>query len=101
MLAWRILIFMTMHSFPCTQCGLCCQKVGLAEETRFLDRGDGICKNYDSISRACQIYVDRPDICRIDRQYVLNYAKEMSWSEFIDINIKVCHQLQSAEILKQ
>ncbi|QBH98636.1 YkgJ family cysteine cluster protein [Limnobaculum zhutongyuii] len=79
--------------FPCTQCGLCCQRVNLAQETRYLDRGDGFCRYYDVASKGCRIYHERPDICRVDRQYHLNYAHLYSWEEFIALNQAVCQQL--------
>lgn len=87
-----------MHSFPCTQCGLCCQQVHQALETRFLDRGDGTCKHYDNALRQCLIYDTRPEICRVDRQYILHYSKNMSWDAFVEANLNVCHQLQQAAI---
>lgn len=79
-----------IREFPCTQCGLCCQHVNLADETRSLDRGDGTCKYYSDINKSCTIYADRPDICRVDRQYNLHYADKFSWEEFIDLNLKAC-----------
>ncbi|RHW21290.1 YkgJ family cysteine cluster protein [Pseudomonas jilinensis] len=83
-----------MRAFPCNQCGLCCQRVNLAEETRYLDRGDGTCRHYDNASKGCSIYAKRPDICRVDRQYKLHYAKHYTWDEFIALNLKVCELLQ-------
>ncbi|MGD7035142.1 YkgJ family cysteine cluster protein [Methylotuvimicrobium buryatense] len=82
-------------TFPCTQCGLCCQHVYLADETRFLDRGDGICRHYSADSRQCTIYDKRPDICRVDRQYVQHYASLYSWEEFVALNLQVCRQLET------
>lgn len=84
-------------SFPCTQCGLCCKKVGLAPETRNLDRGDGACQYYDESSKGCSIYDTRPDICRVDRQYEINYSKTYQWDEFVAINLDVCRALQFEE----
>ncbi|WP_404300074.1 YkgJ family cysteine cluster protein [Alicycliphilus denitrificans] len=81
--------------FPCTQCGLCCQHVHLSNETHFLDRGDGICKHYDMASKACSIYTERPDICRVDRMYSLRYVQQHTWDEFVTMNLKVCTQLGS------
>lgn len=82
-----------MKTFPCTQCGLCCQNVHLAEQTRFLDRGDGTCRHYSQSSKGCAIYAERPDICRVDRQYALNYADRYSWDAFVTLNLEVCHLL--------
>lgn len=85
-----------IREFPCTQCGLCCQNVNLADETQSLDRGDGTCKHYSDNDKNCTIYADRPDICRVDRQYDLHYADKFSWDEFIDLNLKVCDILSEA-----
>lgn len=85
-----------MREFPCHQCGLCCKSVRLAEETRFLDRGDGACRHYDEIGKTCRIYDSRPEICRVDRQYVLRYAARYTWDEFVDANLRVCQQLAEA-----
>ena len=82
------------REFPCTQCGLCCQHVHLSDETRFLDRGDGTCRHYDAAGKACTIYAERPDICRVDRQYALRYARLYTWDEFIAANLQVCSALE-------
>lgn len=84
--------------FPCSQCGLCCQKVDMAEATRFLDRGDGTCRHYDTTSKGCTIYAQRPDICRVELHYDTHYAKVYSWSEFIELNSQVCQTLTDMEI---
>lgn len=85
---------LTRKNFSCTQCGLCCQYVGAVSNTQFLDRGDGVCRHYDEPSRLCQIYETRPDICRVDKQYALNYASRYSWEEFSRMNEAACQQLQ-------
>ncbi len=84
--------------FPCTQCGLCCQNVDMAEQTRYLDRGDGSCQYYDDTGKRCLIYETRPDICRVDRQYQLNYAEQYSWDEFVDANVAVCRILKNLDV---
>jgi Fe-S-cluster containining protein len=84
----------TRNPFPCTQCGLCCQNVHRADETRFLDRGDGTCQHYDAASKLCAIYHERPDICRVDRQYDMHYATQTSWDDFVTLNLKICAILQ-------
>ncbi|MBY6031112.1 YkgJ family cysteine cluster protein [Halomonas sp. DP8Y7-1] len=81
--------------FPCNRCGLCCQKVHLAAETRFLDRGDGVCRNYDQLGKVCSVYEQRPDICRVNLQFERTYAQQYSWEEFIEANLIVCELLQA------
>lgn len=88
---------MSSTPFPCTQCGLCCQNVHLAAETRFLDRGDGTCRHYDASSKGCGIYGERPSICRVDLQYQLHYARQYSWDDFVALNLAVCDTLQAQE----
>ncbi|WP_083242118.1 YkgJ family cysteine cluster protein [Pseudomonas mosselii] len=84
---------MTLPAFPCNKCGLCCRNVHLAEETRFLDRGDGTCRHHDTASRQCTIYANRPEICQVDRQYQRHYANTYTWSEFVEVNLQVCKAL--------
>lgn len=79
--------------FPCVKCGLCCQLVHLATETRFLDRGDGVCRHFDAGSKGCLIYEDRPNICRVDRQYDLHYFQNYSWDEFVAANLEGCQRI--------
>ena len=84
-------------AFPCTQCGLCCKHVHVAAETQFLDRGDGTCMHYDATSKGCTIYAERPDICRVDRQYAVRYAQQYTWDEYVTLNLQVCTYLQAQE----
>lgn len=45
------------------------------------------------------IYDQRPDICRVDKQYQMNYQQIMSWKEFSDLNSIFCKKLQEIEFL--
>lgn len=81
-------------SFPCDGCGKCCQNLHLSSELDFLNRGDGTCINFNEIKKACSIYEDRPDICRVDIQYKKNYKNDYSWDEFVTLNLQVCEQLK-------
>ena len=85
-------------TFPCTECGLCCQHVNVAVETQFLDRGDGICRSYDVVTKHCTIYAERPDICRVDRQYLIRYAQKYTWDEYVALNLQACAYLQNQEV---
>ena len=84
-------------NFPCYKCGLCCTHVNVAEATRFLDRGDGICYHYNDAKNLCSIYEDRPDICRVDKQYTLNYSHQYSWEDFVQLNLLACELLKNIE----
>lgn len=79
-----------MQPFPCNRCGKCCQRVHLADETRFLDRGDGTCRNFVLTTNSCAIYEGRPDICRVDRMYLVRYASQYTWDEFVTLNLQAC-----------
>ncbi|MDD0996629.1 YkgJ family cysteine cluster protein [Pseudomonas sp. TNT2022 ID1044] len=59
-----------------------------------MDRGDGVCQHLDELNALCRIYDERPDICRIDRQYVLHYQQAMTWESFVRMNEAGCKQLQ-------
>lgn len=85
---------MILSIFPCTRCGLCCRNVHLAEETRHLDRGDGVCMHYSDLDKLCTIYDNRPSICNVKQQYKLHYSQRYSWLEFAEENIKICNLLQ-------
>ena len=82
-----------LKTFPRTQCGACCRHVHFSELTEYLDRGDGICRHYDFESKLCRIYETRPEICRIDIFYQKHLKKQLSWNEFVDLNLIACKQL--------
>ena len=86
-----------MNKFPCYQCGACCRNVHLSELTDFLNRGDGVCRHYDEKSRLCQIYSQRPEICRIDAYYQQHYQKQIAWPDFVELNLIACQQLNEPE----
>ena len=86
-----------MLPFPCYGCGMCCRMVDVAEETRPLDRGDGICKHLDTDTNRCTIYEKRPDICRVDKQYEL-HGKDKTWPEFIELTLEACDLLNTEDL---
>ena len=82
-----------IKKFPCYSCGKCCANVHLSEITRPLSRGDGICRHLNTTTKRCNIYEDRPDICRVELQYQKHYSKHFSWDDFITINLEICESL--------
>ena len=80
-------------AFPCTRCGACCRSVHLSPATEWLDKGNGICRHFDEKTNLCSIYENRPEICRIDLEYEINYQETMSWSEFCALNQACCDML--------
>ncbi|EGR0489765.1 YkgJ family cysteine cluster protein [Vibrio fluvialis] len=83
------------RAFPCDACGQCCRNVDLSEETRFLDRGDGTCSNFNTSTNLCDIYDERPLVCRVEEYYNQNLSHMYSWENFIEINLVVCAQLKN------
>ncbi|MDI3183088.1 MULTISPECIES: YkgJ family cysteine cluster protein [Pseudomonas] len=84
----------THPAFACSRCLECCRRVHLLPDTAAMDRGDGVCQHLDELNALCRIYDERPDICRIDRQYVLHYQQAMTWESFVRMNEAGCKQLQ-------
>ncbi len=80
--------------FPCTQCGVCCQNIKNIPELSEFDLGNGICKYFDFTNKTCEIYDNRPNICRIDKMFELEYYQYFSKKEFYIENAKACNKLQ-------
>lgn len=80
-------------SFPCTRCGLCCQKIKGIVELEDFHSGDGKCKHY-SKNDGCLIYQERPLVCRIDEGYEKLFSMQVSLEEYYQKNIEVCNLLQ-------
>ena len=102
-----------MKSFNCTECGLCCTKVGgiiqnLGEadpkiraayaEFPFKFDQEGVCEKYDPKTKHCTVYNDRPDICNVDKMYYKVYHKiyKTKASYYQDIE-DTCLELQENE----
>jgi len=85
--------------FPCTGCGACCKAILLSPQTRWLDRGDGICRHFDESQNACTIYETRPEICNVRIMYEKQYQEQFSWSEFVAVNQKSCEALSARKKL--
>ncbi len=81
--------------FCCDKCGLCCKKVGDSPIYTWLDRGDGICRYFDTASNLCAIYANRPILCNIDHSYEHFFQSKMPRETFYAINQAAC------EVLKQ
>ncbi|VXC97565.1 Flagellin N-methylase [Pseudomonas sp. 8Z] len=84
----------TRQAFSCNRCMECCRRVHLLPETAAMDRGDGVCRHLDEDNPGCRIYDERPDACRVDKQYELRYHQTMTWDAFIQANQDGCRQLQ-------
>lgn len=86
---------MSEQIFPCTQCGKCCRVVGLSEELKHFDRGDGACKHLEEGSHHCLIYQNRPEICNVQQMYNKHYADQYNWDDFVAVNMEACKQIQN------
>jgi len=82
-------------SFPCTQCGLCCQNIDKLELLRDFHPGDGVCIHYQP-GVGCMIYEQRPLACRVDEGYQVFAGDLLSREEYYRGNAQVCNQLQEA-----
>jgi len=81
--------------FPCSGCGLCCQNISTIKELKDYDLGNGTCRYFNRKTNECEIYDNRPDICRIDKMFNMKYHKYFTLEEFYIENAKVCNDLQN------
>jgi len=79
--------------FPCTSCGLCCQHIGDIPALAAYDLKNGCCQHYSQFE-GCQIYENRPDVCRIDKGYDLFFANILSREKYYQYNAEICNHLQ-------
>ena len=80
-----------MSAFICSQCGCCCRKISKESELRFLDRGDGTCRHLEN--NRCQIYENRPLLCRVDDMYEM-FSDMYDLETFYELNYQICKSLQ-------
>ena len=80
-------------TFPCTACGKCCRRVGSSPQTQFLDRGDSVCRYLNEQTNLCDIYENRPIVCRVEDYYNAYLTDQIKWIDFIEINQNICNKL--------
>lgn len=85
-------------SFPCNQCGWCCQNLDKDKMYLSLDRGDGVCGFFDKEHNSCAIYETRPEICNIDTMYYSHF-NSMEYDQYISLNVEICQAVQKANQL--
>lgn len=83
--------------FRCDCCGLCCMNLNMSEMYSDLDRGDGICKYFDEVSKLCSIYDHRPDKCNVDKMYDISLKYKISKEEYYELNYNVCELLKKGD----
>lgn len=87
-----------INNFPCDKCGLCCKRVGIAADTAFLDRGDGVCKHYCDKTKLCLIYAERPLVCRVNDYYMRFLVEKMTWADYVGLNVEMCRLIKLEEV---
>lgn len=103
--------------FPCTKCGLCCGRMGLAviqARTMVLaGNTDKIVKEvalfpheFNEITgrcsklnpdNTCSIYDTRPEICSVDKIWKNHHRHEMTLKQYQDKTFEVCKTMMDAE----
>ena len=82
------------EDYQCNKCGCCCRSLAGNQLFADLDRGDGICRNYDISKRLCMIYAHRPVKCNVKKYYTEYCSKKYSWTEFATLNQRACQLLR-------
>lgn len=80
--------------FNCDKCGECCKNLNNSKIYSDLNRGDGVCIHYDELTHLCNIYDDRPLICRIDDMFDYCFQNEMTKEEYYRLNYESCKILK-------
>lgn len=80
-----------MDTFPCTKCGACCKSIEGIDFLKEYNK-DGICTQL--VNNICNIYEERPLLCRIDEAYDHIFFEYMSKEEYYQSNAKACNILQ-------
>lgn len=80
--------------FKCDCCGLCCMNLNKSQVYDDLDRGDGVCKYFDAVSKLCTIYYERPEKCNVDRTYERFFKDKMTLEEYYQLNYEACDELK-------
>ncbi|TVY08354.1 YkgJ family cysteine cluster protein [Paenibacillus cremeus] len=82
-----------LSDFPCNECGLCCSNINGISELQDYDQGDGVCKYLKD--NKCQIYENRPEVCRVNIMYQKHFSSTFTKEAFYIENLKICRELQS------
>lgn len=82
-----------MAKFRCDKCGICCTKLNQNKIYSSLDRGDGVCKYFDSESKICNIYESRPVLCNVEKSYDIFFRDMFSRETFYQYNRNACLEL--------
>lgn len=86
--------------FICDCCGICCMRVSSSPIYSDLDRGDGICRYFNSKTKLCNIYENRPSKCNVDKIYEVYFKNKMSKEEYYKLNYSACEKLKKEGVKK-
>ena len=78
--------------FECTKCGECCRNLNKSPLYKDLDDGNGICIYLKG--NLCDIYHNRPLLCRVDECYQLFFKDKIGLEEYYQLNYEMCRKLQ-------
>lgn len=80
-------------TFECDKCGICCQHIDSIPQLKEFDSGNGRCVHL-SENNLCEIYMDRPDICNVEKMYEINFKGNISEEDYICLNKMGCEDLK-------
>lgn len=87
-----------IDQFICDKCGLCCKYLIKSVDKdlvkSLLSEDEQSCKYYNDIKKTCNIYEDRPLICKVDDLY------DKVLSEFMTKEDYYTNQYQCCKLLK-
>ena len=83
------------EGFQCSACGECCRHIGKIEQLRAFNNGNGVCIHLKG--NLCEIYENRPEICRVDDMYEKYFSNYYSREEFYEINKKACEEIKKGK----
>lgn len=82
------------RKFQCFKCGCCCTgDQSEFEELEPLTDRKGRCRYFDSDTRLCQIYDNRPSVCDMEQVFA-SYAGTLTWDDFVFTNMLNCVMLR-------
>ena len=81
-------------TFECDKCGICCRHIDLIPQLKEFDSGNGRCVHL-SENNLCEIYLDRPEICNVERMFELYFKGEISEADYICLNKIGCCELKN------
>lgn len=83
--------------FKCYKCGCCCASdLSKIPELRGIADRRGRCRYFDTETRLCQIYENRPEMCDVERSYESGYS-EVPWRDYCFTQMLNCVALRYAQ----